>query len=112
MSRVIGFRLDEHNQREAQALLVLTQWQEKGYSTRHILTEALIMLARSDEDEGEDSQLNEMMVVLNQVREQLEHIHQSGLRPNRPSSGKTAALSEAFLGSVRQAARPGIQLKG
>jgi hypothetical protein len=112
MSRVIGFRLDEHNQREARALLILRRWQERGYGTRHILTEALIKLDRSDEDGWEDSQIDEVMVVLNQVREQLEHIHQSGLRPNRPSPGKTAALSEAFLGSVRQAARPGMQLKG
>jgi hypothetical protein len=106
---VIGFRLDENNQREAQALLILRQWQEKGYSTRHILTEALIMLDRSDEDGQGDSQINEVMVVLSQVLKQLEHIQRSGLRPNMPSSGKTAALSEAFLGSVRQAARPGIQ---
>jgi hypothetical protein len=110
MSRVIGFRLDENNQREAQALFVLRLWQEKGYSTRHILTEALIKLDRSDGDGREDSQIDEVLIVLNQVREQLEHIHQSGLRPNRPSREETAALSEAFLGSVRQAAQPGIQL--
>jgi hypothetical protein len=110
MSRVIGFRLDENNRREAQALLILGQWQEKGYSTRHILTEALIGLDRSDGDGREDSQIDEVLVVLNQVREQLEHIHLSGLRSNMPSSGKTDMLSEAFLSSVRQAARPGIQL--
>jgi hypothetical protein len=112
MSRVIGFRLDENNQREAQALLILRQWQENGYSTRHILTEALLMLDRSDGDGNKDTQIDEVMVVLSQVREQLEHIHQSGLRFNRPALGKTVVLSEAFLGSVRQAARPGIQLKG
>ena len=41
MSKVYSFRLDENNPREAQAREVIDAWVSKGYSLRHILTEAL-----------------------------------------------------------------------
>jgi len=44
MSEVISFRLDNANPREAQALEVLNAWIEKGFSTRFILTTALLEL--------------------------------------------------------------------
>ena len=50
-SRQIGFRLDPDNPREAQALAVLEQGRAAGYKARHILTEALLALETSAQDE-------------------------------------------------------------
>jgi len=56
MSDVISFRLNKENQREAKALEVLNAWIEKGFSTRHILTMALLELDHpgSEPAKGED----------------------------------------------------------
>ena len=55
MSEVISFRLDNANPREAQALEVLNAWIEKGFSTRFILTTALLEL----EHHGSDLEMNQ-----------------------------------------------------
>jgi hypothetical protein len=44
MSKVISFRLNPENQREAKALTVIQKWLGQGFSTRHIMTEALLNL--------------------------------------------------------------------
>ena len=44
MSKVISFRLNPDNPREAEALSVLEKWQNQGFSTRHTITEAIIKL--------------------------------------------------------------------
>ena len=99
MSRVIGFRLDRENPREAQALAVLEAWQEAGYSTRHILTEAL--LALDGKDGAPEFPVEEILSALERVGEQL-----ARLQPERlgPRSVKTpeASLEEAFLQSGRR----------
>ena len=41
MSKVYSFRLNDDNPREVQAREVINTWISKGYSLRHILTEAL-----------------------------------------------------------------------
>ena len=67
MSDVISFRLNKENQREAKALEVLNAWIEKGFSTRHILTTALLELDHpgSEPAKGEDG--CGMELVLNQI---------------------------------------------
>jgi hypothetical protein len=42
MSKVISFRLDDTNPREAGALDILNQWSEAGYSIRFVITKALL----------------------------------------------------------------------
>ncbi len=42
MSKVISFRLDKANPREAQALNILDTWIGQGYSLRFIFTKALL----------------------------------------------------------------------
>ena len=106
MSRVIGFRLDSTNPREAEALTVLLNWQERGYSTRHILTEALIRLA--SEDEQPTLPVEELTVLMGQLEQLIEQM-QSGTVTTRKSN-KTSdgdQLSEAFLSSVSKSSRPG-----
>ena len=112
MSKVIGFRLDVNNPREARALNVLEAWQEAGYSTRHILTEALIRLEASDEEPAASLQLDEVVAALNKVNEQLGRLQQMGLQPARQPEQQLAVLSDAFLLSVKSAVKPGIQFEG
>jgi len=107
MSRVIGFRLDRENPREAQALAVLEARQEAGYSTRHILTEALLAL---DSEEGApEFPVEEILSALERVGEQLTRLQQESLRP-RMVDAPEASLEEAFLLSVKEVARPGMIL--
>ena len=68
MSEVISFRLDRNNPREAQALTILLKGQEAGYSLRHILTEALLALESTAEDE------QAVAVALAEVAGRLEQI--------------------------------------
>lgn len=100
MSAVVSFRLDEGNPRERQALEALRSWNEAGYSIRHTLTEALLRL------EGkEEGVTDELKLLLAQVAAALERVE---LRREVPML-ESADLSEAFLESVREAARPGMR---
>jgi hypothetical protein len=104
MSQVVCFRLDRQNQREA--LAVLSAWQEAGYSTRHILTEALLGL--------DDGSQDELSAVIAELREVVGHAHDlleemrdgRHVPPPRAGDGQAAQLSESFIASVRKTARP------
>ena len=52
MSKVISFRLNKNNPREAIAWHVLQARIAKGYSIRHIMTEALIKLDQPEQEIG------------------------------------------------------------
>ena len=67
MSRVIGFRLDSDNPREAQ--------REAGYSTRHVLTEALLGLEMIDDESAVDAQLAGVAIALDALNRQLSQLH-------------------------------------
>jgi hypothetical protein len=113
MSEVISFRLDRDNPREAQALAVLRRGQEAGYSVRHILTEALLALeAAAEEERAVAVALTEVAGRLEQVRSVLERFQHMDLAPVRPRNGQPegTVLSEAFVVSVKGAARPGLTL--
>jgi len=86
---------------------VLSAWQEQGYSVRHILTEALLRL--DDTDSTPEFPVEEIVSALAQVSEQLKRLQQDGFRPG-PISAQEASLEEAFLLSVKEAARPGLTL--
>jgi hypothetical protein len=113
MSEVISFRLDRDNPREAQALAVLRRGQEAGYSVRHILTEALLALeAAAEEERAVATALTEVAGRLEQVQSVLERFQRMDLAPVQRQDGQPegAALSEAFVVSVKGAARPGLAL--
>ncbi len=115
MSEVISFRLDPNNPREAQALAVLEQGKAAGYKARHILTEALLALEASAEDEQQVlSALAEVSQRMEQIRDALESLQQGNCVPVQPRGGQIeeAVLAESFLLSVKSAARPGIQIDG
>jgi hypothetical protein len=108
MSRVIGFRLDPANPREARALAVLAAWQDQGYSARHVLTEALLRLGEDDTSDAV-SRLQEALAQLSRLLEALRD--RPYTIPAAPADDLSqTALTDAFIGSVRQAARSGLKL--
>jgi len=113
MSEVISFRLDRNNPREAQALDVLKKGQEVGYSLRHILTEALLALEASAEEEQQLlAALAEVSRRMEQIRSALERLQHANLAPVQMHDeiSNQAALAESFVLSVKSAAKPGLGL--
>jgi hypothetical protein len=111
MSKVISFRLNKDNQREASAILVLQEWIAQGYSIRQIITEALLKL---DEVHREPSttqllELNEMLNQINQVLEQLGHGKPTHLRISGRLSGD-AGLDDSFIASIKQTVKQGVKV--
>ena len=116
MSRMIGFRLDPDNPREAQALAVLERGQEAGYSTRHILTEALLALEASAQDEMATAEsLRQMAEAMQQMNAALSRLQSGQLvavaeREEDESNG--GALTDAFLISVKETSKAGMTIAG
>ena len=111
MSEVISFRLNPDNPREAQALEILRMKQAEGFSSRRVLTDALIGMA-GFKDRDTLSSIEEFNMALEQVSDLLERIsvgNQSDedLRPKRP---QLVTLNDNFLNSVKIAAKPGLNL--
>ena len=106
MSEVISFRLDPKNPREAQAMAVLQNRQEKGYRTRDILTWALLQ-----QDELE--YLHELMYGFG------EQLQKLSLKLDRLSSnefdkssflGATSDLSDDFKTAIRKKVKQGLKV--
>ena len=64
MSEVISFRLDPDNPREAQALKILRTKQAEGFSSRRVLTDALIFMA-TEKGQNDLFSIDEFTIVLN-----------------------------------------------
>ncbi len=111
MSEVVSFRLDPNNPREAQALAVLAHHQERGYSARQILTEALLRFDQAGKEHELQTQIAEILTVMHQVGDQLERLQRTGIPRTEPHDQKEAALSDAFILSVKSAAKSGITLE-
>jgi len=112
MSEVISFRLDKSNPREARAREVLRAWYTQGYSVRHVLTEALLVLEESQQqDEEATFALDEVNRTLHQVIQMLERM-QNGryVAVKDDDQQPRAALTDTFVASVKSAARPGLKL--
>lgn len=119
MSKVVSFRLDEDTPEEQQALAILEEWQEKGYSTREIMTWALMSLAgiepvdEADQNEGEKREtVTELREVLSQAQEFLEALRDMKAIPEevQVKSKPKPVLSQSFMAAVKKAARPGLSL--
>lgn len=111
MSRVISFRLCRDNPREAQALEMLQQRQEQGFSTRQILLEALLSLS----SDANTSDLNDIAArledVLNEANDYIARLQNgqsvTGTMATAPS--ELPSVSEGFKLSVRKAAKSGVR---
>jgi hypothetical protein len=112
MSEVISFRLDKENPREAQAYEILKVWYAGGYSIRHTITEALLRLDEAGTVSVPDAARDDMIEVLHQVKQVLEQIQNGDSLSYRESNAGDcpASLTENFVASIRQAAKPGMKL--
>ena len=113
MSEVISFRLNPDNTREARALRVLQRLQIEGHNTRHIVTEALLLLGDSDKDELNAkmlAQLNEKLDQVSQILQIIEHEKStSGITINQSIS--EIKLSKDLLNAIKETAKPGIRIE-
>ena len=121
MSKVVSFRLDEDNLEEREALAILEQWQEKGYSTREVMTWALMALAGTptpDEVEEAATQesrqtISELRQVLEQAQDFLDALRDMKAMPDEvkvPGQPRPVVTDE-FLAAVRnKVVRPGLRL--
>ncbi len=114
MSEVISFRLDRDNPREARAREVLRAWYAQGYSVRYVLTEALLSLEESQQQDQESTfALDEVNRTLHQVMQLLERMQNGryvAAAARDDDQQPKAALTETFVASVRSAAKPGMKL--
>ena len=112
MSKVISFRLDPDNPREAKALDILREKQASGFSSRRILADALVAL----EDKKGISQalyVEEFNEILERIVRLLEknNFETPGIANPDPVSSRPHALNDHFLQSVKVAVKPGINLE-
>lgn len=108
MSKVISFRLDNRNPREAEALQVLACHQEQGYSIRQILTDALLKLKTAETEHEVNRHLAEILTSMSSINDNLERLARNDVPFLGQPQMKPFDLSDAFVLSVKSAARPGL----
>jgi hypothetical protein len=104
MSKVYSFRLDDKNPREAQAREVINAWIVKGYSLRHIVTEALKKLNESNDSLDK---VGHLMVQLREIIERSSNIN--GESVDEDLFGKPLPLSSVFLSEIGNSVKGGIR---
>jgi hypothetical protein len=106
MSDVFSFRLESKNPREAQAEEVIEAWAKQGYSLRHIVTEALLLLGKHDVNATDLNDITETVDRLSRLVDKLED-HFEIVKLDHPAN---AELSAAFLSSVKMSVKPGVKI--
>ena len=101
MSKVYSFRLDENNPLETQAREVIDAWVSKGYSLRHIITEALV-LYQAD---------NSNRYVLEEILEKITDMVLNFNEGSTSDKWKDESLPKEFVGSVTKSVRSGVKLE-
>jgi hypothetical protein len=110
MSKVISFRLNPDNPLEAQALEILRTKQTEGFTSRRILTDALIgMDAKRDQDTL--LSIKDFNSALAPVVDLLKGINEGNRGEDQSSHSQASALNDNFLSSVKVAAKPGLSLE-
>lgn len=100
MSKVYSFRLSDDNPREAQAREVIEAWGEEGYSLRHKITEALLMLNNMDV-EGEHQEISYFL-------DQLQEIIQS-IRFENSDTNHDSKISRNFKTAIINSVKSGLE---
>lgn len=109
MSEIISFRLNPDNPREAQALEFLRTKQAEGFSSRRVLTDALIGMA-TEKVQSALFPISEFNKALEQVSGLLTRLNDGNQHQNQPSHPQAFELNENFRDSVKLAAKPGLNL--
>ena len=109
MSKVISFRLNPDNPREAQALEILRAKQAEGFSSRRVLTDALIAIV-TVKQQGTLFSMKEFYEAMEKVSDLIERINDQNYSPDQSTHTQVVALNETFLKSVKIAAKPGLEL--
>lgn len=108
MSKVISFRLNPENPREAEALTILEDWLSQGFSTRHTLTEALLML---DSRKSQLLDIGALTDLTNQIQEFLSRVEMASTQKIRNDDiSSKQELSDGFISSILKATKPGLKL--
>lgn len=107
MSEVISFRLNPDNPREAQALEILRTKQAEGFSSRRVLTDALIGM---EVEKGDVFSIKEFNATLEQVSGLLERLNEDNLDPIQSMPIQVSALNDNFLSSVKIAVKSGLKM--
>lgn len=102
MSKVLSFRLDADNPREARAMEVIESWVSQGYSLRQILTEALI------EYGGKESSGIKWEKVYDQLAELVRGLD-NGVN-KQDSVGRRLSISSEFVAAMKKGAKEGLVL--
>jgi len=72
MSKVISFRLNPDNPRDAKALAVLQNWLSQGFSTRYTITEALLELDSTNAKATDKEALRDLSQQLKELLKNIE----------------------------------------
>lgn len=108
MSDVFSFRLSDKNPRETQAREVIEAWVKQGYSLRHIITEALLLLSNHENNSVKSGDIAETVDRLSRLVERLE----DRLEVIQPGPPIKTELNETFISSIKMAIKPGIRRSG
>jgi len=107
MSKVISFRLNPENPREAEALTVLQRWLKDGFSTRYALTEALLKLDSTYSLSAERRALNDLSHQIKEILENIEKVSSPIIENGKATSKEI--LSEGFVTSKIKTVKPGMK---
>jgi hypothetical protein len=108
MSKVISFRLNPENPREAKALTILDDWLSQGFSSRHTITEALLTLDTRKPQTPDKEILNNLAHKIEELLERVETVSSHKIMKEYISSEKE--LSDGFVTSVLRGAKPGLKM--
>ena len=104
MSKVISFRLDPDNPREARALDILEQWREEGFSLRHTVTEAILSL-------DNPKSMSQKLIVEEELLRTINGLLRNLLANNsEPLTNQRQVVSDNFKASLKMSIKPGLKL--
>jgi len=107
MTRVLSFRLDEADPREAAALALIDGAQRQGYALRTIIADAILAYAQ----QGDTAALvSELRAALVDVKALAERVQQAPARQAEPPADD-AGLADTFVAAVQRSVRPGKRLE-
>lgn len=114
MSVVISFRLNPENTREASALAMILTWQKRGYSIRHIMTEALLEMGNGNipHPDKQTANLNKSLEEIYNLLYTMSNNPPMYLEKSEPGKHGKQNLSDNFIEMIKVAAKPGLDSKG